>query len=135
MRGHDRNSVYTPAEAQPSIGRMADRVPVVRTPSAAGAPPGRYTIGTIELEVGADQIVRQPGKPNFAGSALRPIDGITRAAAMLGKSWREVWPHFSQHPAQLMGLRNEIAVGQPADFCVVATGADGRVTSARLASA
>ena len=102
--------------------------------SAAGAPPGRYTIGTIELEVGADQIVRQPGKPNFAGSALRPIDGITRAAAMLGKSWREVWPHFSQHPAQLMGLRNEIAVGQPADFCVVATGADGRVRSARLAS-
>jgi N-acetylglucosamine-6-phosphate deacetylase len=100
--------------------------------SAAGAPPGRYTIGTIELEVGADQIVRQPGKPNFAGSALKPIDGITRAAAMLGKSWREVWPHFSERPAQLMGLRNEIAVGQPADFCVVKTGPDGTLLEARI---
>jgi N-acetylglucosamine-6-phosphate deacetylase len=39
--------------------------------SAAGAPPGRYTIGSLELEVGEDQIVRQPGKTNFAGSALR----------------------------------------------------------------
>lgn len=99
--------------------------------SAAGAPPGRYTIGNIELEVGADQIVRQPGKPNFAGSALRPVDGITRAAGMLGKTWRDVWPHFSQRPAELMGLRNEIAVGQPADFCVVKTSSDGGLSEAR----
>lgn len=103
--------------------------------SAAGAPPGRYTIGTIELEVGADQIVRQPGKPNFAGSALRPVDGITRAAAMLGKSWREVWPHFSQRPAELMGLRNEIAVGQPADFCIMQENADGTLGEVRLPDA
>ncbi|MFM8470585.1 MAG: N-acetylglucosamine-6-phosphate deacetylase [Limisphaerales bacterium] len=100
--------------------------------SAAGSPPGRYTIGPIELEVGADQIVRQPGKPNFAGSALKPIDGITRAAQMLGKPWHEVWPHFSVRPAELMGLRNEIAVGQPADFCVVHTGAHGELLTARI---
>lgn len=100
--------------------------------SAAGAPPGRYTIGAIELEVGADQIVRQPGKPNFAGSALKPVDGITRAAQMLGKSWREVWPHFSQRPAELMGLRNDIAVGQPADFCIITENADGSLREARI---
>jgi N-acetylglucosamine-6-phosphate deacetylase len=100
--------------------------------SAAGAPPGRYTIGSIELEVGADQIVRQPGKPNFAGSALRPIDGITRAAAMLGQSWREVWPHFSQRPAELMAIRNELAAGQPADFCVLRAGANGEITAVEL---
>ena len=100
--------------------------------SAAGAPPGRYTIGAIELEVGADQIVRQPGKPNFAGSALKPIDGITRAAQMLGKSWREVWPHFSTCPAELMGLRNEIAVGQPADFCVVKSRPDGSLLESQI---
>lgn len=103
--------------------------------SAAGAPPGRYTIGTIELEVGADQIVRQPGKPNFAGSALKPVDGIIRAARMLGKSWREVWPHFSQRPAELMGLRNEIAVGQPADFCIITENADGTLREARVPDA
>ena len=102
--------------------------------SAAGAPPGRYTIGSIELEVGADQIVRQPGKPNFAGSALRPIDGITRAATMLGKNWREIWPHFSLRPAELMGLRNEIAPGQPADFCLVQEDEAGRLTGATVCS-
>ncbi len=103
--------------------------------SAAGAPPGRYTIGAIELEVGADQIVRQPGKPNFAGSALKPVDGILRAARMLGKSWREVWPHFAQRPAELMGLRNEIAAGQPADFCIITENADGTLREARLPDA
>src|SRR5207247_8189697 len=28
--------------------------------AAAGAPPGRYAIGALQLEVGPDQIVRQP---------------------------------------------------------------------------
>src|SRR6185369_13552349 len=31
--------------------------------SGAGMPPGRYKLGGLELEVGADQVVRQPGKP------------------------------------------------------------------------
>jgi len=87
--------------------------------SAAGMPPGRYKLGSMELEVGADQTVRQPGKPLFAGSALRPIEGVFRAAEMLGCSWQEAWPHFSVAPAMLMGLRNELAVGEPADFCVL----------------
>lgn len=87
--------------------------------SAAGAKPGRHKLGRLELEVGPDQIVRLPGKPNFAGSALRPIDGIFRAAGMLGCSWREVWPQFSETPARLMGLRGGLEVGAPADFCVL----------------
>ncbi len=87
--------------------------------AAAGASPGRYTIGRIELEVGADQIVRQPGKPNFAGSALRPIDGVLRAARMLGCSWQQAWDHFAKQPARLMKLEHELAVGGPADFCLL----------------
>jgi N-acetylglucosamine-6-phosphate deacetylase len=87
--------------------------------SAAGAPPGRYTIGSMALEVGPDQIVRQPGKPLFAGSALRPIEGVFRAAQMLGSPWQEVWPRLSEAPARLMGLRNDLAVGQPATFCLL----------------
>ncbi len=87
--------------------------------SAAGAPPGRYKLGKMDLEVGPDQIVRQPGKPLFAGSALRPIEGVFRAAQMLGCSWQEAWLRFSEAPARLMGLRHELAVGQPADFCVL----------------
>jgi N-acetylglucosamine-6-phosphate deacetylase len=87
--------------------------------SAAGAPPGRYHIGQLELEVGADQIVRLPGKPNFAGSALRPIEGVFRAAQMLDRPWQEVWDALSTRPAQFMKLPASLAVGQPAHFCLV----------------
>lgn len=87
--------------------------------AAAGAPPGRYTIGKLEVEVGTDQIVRQPGKTNFAGSALRPVDGVIRAAEMLQCPWPEVWRRFSEIPAKLLGLRRELAVGDRATFCVV----------------
>src|SRR4029077_17117585 len=67
--------------------------------AAAGAGPGRYTIGHLNVEVGADEIVRHPGQTNFAGSALRPIEGIFRAACMLKRPWQEVWNHGSVFPA------------------------------------
>ena len=87
--------------------------------AAAGAAPGRYTIGRLQVAVGADQIVRQPGKSNFAGSALRPVEGVFRAAAMLSTSWQETWRRYAVTPARLMGLQCEFAVGSPATFCVV----------------
>jgi len=95
--------------------------------AAAGAPPGRYKLGKMELEVGADQVVRQPGTALFAGSALRPIDGVFRAAQMLGCPWQEVWRRFSEVPARFMGLRNELTVGQPADFCILRFDRNGRL--------
>ncbi|MGZ4965176.1 MAG: N-acetylglucosamine-6-phosphate deacetylase, partial [Limisphaerales bacterium] len=95
--------------------------------SAAGAGPGKYKLGAMELEVGEDQVVRLPGKTNFAGSALRPIDGVFRAAEMLAVPWQETWKRAAEAPAKFMGLRNEIAVGQRADFCVVRLTADGRL--------
>lgn len=90
--------------------------------SAAGAGPGKYKLGSMELEVGADQIVRQPGKTNFAGSALSPIDGVFRAAEMLGVPWQETWKRMAEVPAQFMGLRNQIAEGAALNFCVVDPG-------------
>lgn len=93
--------------------------------SAAGAGPGKYKLGPIELEVGADQIVRQPGKTNFAGSALSPIDGVFRAAEMLNVPWQETWHRAAEAPATFMGLRNELAEGRSADFTIVRV-ADGR---------
>jgi len=88
--------------------------------SAAGAPPGKYKIGRLELEVGADQIVRLPGTPNFAGSALKPIDGVVRAANMLECPWQDVWRSFSQVPAEFMALPNpNLKVGEPATFCLL----------------
>ena len=87
--------------------------------SAAGAPPGRYRVGNLELEVGADQIVRQPGRTNFAGSALSPIQGVFRAAEMLDRPWQEVWDAFSSRPANFMHLPTGIAVGHSAHFCLL----------------
>ena len=90
--------------------------------SAAGAPPGRYRLGKTELEVGEDRIVRQPGKTNFAGSALRPIDGVFTAARILNCSWQETWRRFSETPGRVIGWQNSLEVGRTADFCVLKFG-------------
>lgn len=99
--------------------------------SAAGASPGRYTIGKLEVEVGADQIVRQPGKTNFAGSALKPIDGVFRAAKMLNAPWQETWTRFSDTPAKLVAVPNDLRVGQPATFCLLSLNPDGTLKALR----
>ena len=49
--------------------------------AGASAPPGRYKISHIELEVGADGVVREPGKENFAGSSAtmqKCYDNLTK---------------------------------------------------------
>ncbi|MFZ4396859.1 MAG: N-acetylglucosamine-6-phosphate deacetylase [Kiritimatiellia bacterium] len=86
----------------------------------AGAPPGRYMLGETEVEVGPDQVVRKPGASNFAGSALRPLEGVLRAAEMLGCSWRDVWNRYALQPRSMMGLDTDLlAPGKPANFCVL----------------
>ena len=87
--------------------------------AAAGAAPGRHRLGRLELEVGEDQIVRYPGRATFAGSALRPMDGVFRAAEMLGVPWQDAWTRFSQIPAALMGLNSGLNPGDSADFCLI----------------
>jgi len=97
--------------------------------SAAGAGPGKYKLGRLELEVGKDQIVRLPGSPNFAGSALAPIDGVFRAAEMLNCEWREVWRNFSELPARFLGLDHGLKVGGVADFCLIEVAPPNQVRS------
>lgn len=92
--------------------------------SAAGAPPGRYTLGPTVLEVGPDQIVRLPGATNFAGSALTPLQGAFRAARMLRQPWQECWTRFSIAAARAVGCRHELRVGTRADFCLIHPTAD-----------
>jgi N-acetylglucosamine-6-phosphate deacetylase len=87
--------------------------------SAAGAGPGTYRLGKLLLEVREDGVVRLPGTPNFAGSALAPIDGILRAAEMLKRDWQDVWRFFSETPAKRIDRENLLEAGTPADFCVL----------------
>ena len=99
--------------------------------TAAGAPPGRYSIGAHQVVVGPDQIVRHPGQTNYAGSGLRPIDGVVRAAEMLGRRWQEVWDGFSSAPARFMGWPHGLEVGRPADLCLVRTDFQNRPSLVR----
>lgn len=87
--------------------------------SAAGAPPGKFTIGEVDLVVGEDLVVRNPATNSFAGSALTPIEGIRRGARMLNQNWRDVWDLFSVQPARLMGLPAGLEPESPASFCLL----------------
>jgi N-acetylglucosamine-6-phosphate deacetylase len=99
--------------------------------SAAGAPPGRYKLGRWEMAVGPDQIVRQPGAANLAGSALRPCDGVFRAAQMLAVSWQETWALAAQAPARFMGLASGLEPGCPANFCLLQIDRENRLRELR----
>lgn len=100
--------------------------------SAAGAPPGQYRLGQTWLEVGADGVVRKPGASNFAGSALRPIEGVIRAAAMLREPWQTTWSRFSEQPAQWIGAEPGLRVGGAAEFYLVEAEPTGQPRLARV---
>ncbi len=72
--------------------------------AAAGAPPGRHTLGALELDVGSDRIVRMPGAKNFAGSALTLDQGVANAAAWLGLPAGRARELASLAPARALGF-------------------------------
>jgi N-acetylglucosamine-6-phosphate deacetylase len=75
--------------------------------AAAGAGPGRYTLGALELEVGMDAVVRLPGSAHFAGSALRLDEGVANAAQWLDISPEAAARFASSVPAGLLGYPTE----------------------------
>jgi N-acetylglucosamine-6-phosphate deacetylase len=110
---------------------MSAAGPFAESPTAPDKP-RRFTLGNLEVEVGIDQIVRHPGKTNFAGSALRPIDGVFRAAQMLDCSWQETWKRFSDQPARYIGLPAGLQTGQRANFCLLRVGHCGAFQELRV---
>jgi N-acetylglucosamine-6-phosphate deacetylase len=93
--------------------------------AAGGAGPGIYDLAGMKVEVGTDGVVRQPGKSNYAGSSLAPLEGVRRAAAMLRTDPLRVWDYFSVQPATFMGLTPALAAGAPADYCLLHATARG----------
>jgi N-acetylglucosamine-6-phosphate deacetylase len=73
--------------------------------AGAGAGPGRYRIGRLEIEVGADGVARQPGGKGFAGSTLTPDAGVARCAEFLGLSLDAAAQLWSNAPATAFGLK------------------------------
>lgn len=122
------DSIHVPPTPFRVLHRLLETVYYTTDAMAAGGgAAGRYTIGRVEVEVGPDQVVRQPGKTNFAGSALRPVQGVERAAHMLNQPWQECWRRLSEAPARLAGIEHRLRVGAPAALCVVSEDAEGRL--------
>ena len=72
--------------------------------AAAGAPPGEFSLGRMRLHVGADGVVRQPGRQNFAGSSARPGQLRDRVIQVLGPAAEGVLPRIRRTAACWMGL-------------------------------
>ncbi len=72
--------------------------------TAAGAPPGRYTIRHHTVEVGEDRVVRMPGSQAFAGSALTPDQGVKNLVKWLGLPLEKAEALFSTEIATLFDV-------------------------------
>ncbi|MSU51399.1 MAG: N-acetylglucosamine-6-phosphate deacetylase [Opitutus sp.] len=81
--------------------------------SGAGAGPGRYKVGRLEIDVGPDQIARQPGGGGFAGSTLTPDEGVRRCATYLGLSHSESIRLWSDAAALAFGITSPSSSTHP----------------------
>jgi N-acetylglucosamine-6-phosphate deacetylase len=75
--------------------------------AAAGAGTGRYRIGRLEIEVGADGVVREPGKGNLAGSSLTMDAAAENVAAWLGWTAAEAAAACGERVRASVGLAGE----------------------------
>jgi N-acetylglucosamine-6-phosphate deacetylase len=72
--------------------------------AGAGAAPGRYTLGELEVLIGDDRIARHPENNTFAGSTLTPDDGVRRIAQSLQLPFGEAVRLWSDAPRAAFGL-------------------------------
>ena len=119
------DGLHLPPHAFRALVRSLDQsVPsrlLLTTDAMAGAAtgPGRYTLGDVAVEVGADGAARLPDSGRLAGSTLTPFEGVFRAEKMSGFYLEDVWEAFSVRPAALLGLDHALLPGHPADFCLL----------------
>jgi N-acetylglucosamine-6-phosphate deacetylase len=105
-----------------SLGQANPSRLLLTTDAMAGAgagKPGGYTLGDVQVEVGADGAARLPGSGRLAGSTLTPFQGAFLAERMAGIFLEDAWAAFSTWPASLLGLKHGLAEGNSADFCLL----------------
>ena len=71
--------------------------------AAAGCPPGRYRMGAVECELGADGRVSLPGTPFLAGSSLTMDRAIANTVRFTGLPIEAVIAMASVNPARYLG--------------------------------
>ena len=72
--------------------------------AAAGAGPGRFRIGRFDVDVGADGVVREPGKPNFAGSSLTMDRAAENLRKFLGWDDAEIQAACADRVTRMLGM-------------------------------
>ena len=88
--------------------------------AGAGAPPGRYTLGDLEVEVGPDRAARLAGTSRLAGSTLTMDRAITNVVRFAGIDLSSAI-HMAAKNAQKLfpGVGGEIAPGHSADLVLL----------------
>jgi N-acetylglucosamine-6-phosphate deacetylase len=122
------DGIHLPAEVFRALWRAKGEsrsILVTDAMAGASAPPGRYSIGELEVQVGEDRVVRQPGTKNLAGSALTMEEAVAGAVRMGGISLAEAWNSASVRPWDL--LRKAGAVKRRPESVVVARWSEGRL--------
>jgi N-acetylglucosamine-6-phosphate deacetylase len=97
--------------------------------AGAGAGPGHYSLGPMDIEVGDDLCARIPGQPYLAGSTLMPFAGVFLAAQMSGLPWAKMWDAFSVRPARWLSIDHELVIKKPAHFCLFETKPEPRLVA------
>ncbi|MFA5263644.1 MAG: amidohydrolase family protein [Opitutaceae bacterium] len=72
--------------------------------AAAGAPPGRYWLGELEIELDASGRVARPGALNLAGSSLTMDAAVANTVRLCGLALENVLPMATINPARLLGI-------------------------------
>jgi len=101
------DGVHLPSEVLRAFSRakgITRTVLVTDAMAAAGAPPGRFTLGDLTLEVGRDRIVRQPGEQQFAGSALTMDAAVETLVRATGAPLADAWDAAARNPRRLFAL-------------------------------
>jgi N-acetylglucosamine-6-phosphate deacetylase len=71
--------------------------------AAAGCPPGQYTIGGVDCQLGADGRVSLPGTPYLAGSALTMDWALAHTIRFTGLPFAQAVAMASTIPATWLG--------------------------------
>ena len=87
--------------------------------SAAGAPQGRYSIGKLIIEVGADGVVRQPGSPNLAGSALTMDRAVLNYSTLANVPLADAWDAASLRPWALLKKAGVVKSAEPGSTVIL----------------
>ena len=88
------DGIHLPPYVLANLVRALGMTRVVMTTdamSAAGAPPGEYRLGRLQLVVGQDRVVLMPGGKNFAGSSLTMVEGFHNSVRFGGLDAAGAW--------------------------------------------